>query len=70
MQFVNQIQQIDHKPLSCSFKDILLEGERRFGFMSTFTFKCKMCNKKSVIETENYVRYDQNQHHCSIWYYK
>lgn len=53
MHFITQIQQIDHKPFSCSFKDMLLESEQRFGFRSSYTFKCQMCNKKSVIQTEN-----------------
>ncbi|KAL4127211.1 hypothetical protein QTP88_011402 [Uroleucon formosanum] len=53
MHFIKQIQEIDHTPFSCSFKDMLLESERRHGFMSSFNFKCKMCNKKCVIETED-----------------
>jgi len=53
MHFIKQIQKIDHTPFSCSFKDMLLENERRHGFMSSFNFKCQMCSKKCVIETED-----------------
>lgn len=53
MHFIKQIQEIDHTPFSCSFKDMLLESERRHGFMSSFNFKCQMCNIKCVIETED-----------------
>ncbi|KAE9521402.1 hypothetical protein AGLY_018224 [Aphis glycines] len=52
LHFIKQIQEIDHTPFSCSFKDMLLESERRHGFKSSFNFKCQMCSKKCVIETE------------------
>lgn len=53
MYFIKQIQEIDHTQFSCSFKDMLLESERRHGLISSFIFKCQMCSKKRVIETED-----------------
>jgi len=41
----NAIKLIDnHKPFDCSFKDIIIIKEIKYGFKSTFVFKCDMCN--------------------------
>ncbi|XP_042143988.1 uncharacterized protein LOC120849343 [Ixodes scapularis] len=42
----------DHAPFSCSFADMAFVSEQRRGLHSSFTFVCKMCNKKAVIESE------------------
>uniref|UniRef100_A0A2S2Q659 Mutator-like transposase domain-containing protein n=1 Tax=Sipha flava TaxID=143950 RepID=A0A2S2Q659_9HEMI len=41
----NAIKLIDsHKPFDCSFKDMRIIKEIKYGFKSTFVFKCDMCN--------------------------
>ncbi|CAI6362985.1 unnamed protein product [Macrosiphum euphorbiae] len=47
-----QIKKIRHEPFNCSFVDMLFISETRKGYMSVFTFKCKMCNIISKITSE------------------
>jgi len=47
-----QIKKIRHEPFNCSFVDMVFISETRKGYMSVFTFKCKMCNIISKITSE------------------
>jgi len=50
----NAIKLIDnHEPFDCSFKDMRIIKEIKYGFKSTFVFKCNMCNTISKISTED-----------------
>lgn len=50
----NAIKMIDnHNPFDCSFKDMRVIGEIKYGFKSMFTFKCDMCNIVKKISTED-----------------
>jgi len=49
-----QIKNVEnHEPFDCGFKDMILIGERKFGFKSIFHFKCSMCSIKKYISTES-----------------
>ncbi|XP_025420451.1 uncharacterized protein LOC112690619, partial [Sipha flava] len=51
-----EIKNIDkHDPFDCSFKNMIVIGEKRIGFKSIFTFKCSMCQIKKTVGTENNV---------------
>ncbi|KAE9542496.1 hypothetical protein AGLY_003357 [Aphis glycines] len=51
-----EIKNIDnHEPFDCSFKNMIVIGEKRIGFKSIFTFKCSMCQIKKTVDTENNV---------------
>lgn len=41
-----------HSPFYCTFQDMEFVSERRIGPASSFTFQCKMCNRKDVIMSE------------------
>jgi hypothetical protein len=50
----NEIKNLDnHEPFGCGFKNLILIGERKFGFKSIFHFKCSMYNIKKYISTES-----------------
>lgn len=55
------IQNIYHEPFGCIFRNLEFCGEKRSGFFSEFSFKCKMCQKVEMITTEN-----QNDNQLSI----
>lgn len=51
-----EIKNIDnHEPFDCSFKNMIVIGEKRIGFKSIFIFKCSMCQIKKTVGTENNV---------------
>lgn len=51
--FLNSIVDIGyHAPFSCSFADMYPISESRTGFITTITFKCKMCNLVKSITSE------------------
>lgn len=41
-----------HEPFGCTFADMAFVSERRHGLRSSFTFKCKMCCRVDVIDSE------------------
>lgn len=47
-----QIKKIRHEPFNCSFLHMVFISETRKGYMSVFTFKCKLCNIISKITSE------------------
>lgn len=49
----NQIASITHAGFGCSFKDMEVIGEKCKGLLSTFEFKCKICNKIEHIYSED-----------------
>lgn len=50
LHWFNQIKNVEnHEPFDCGFKDMVLIGERKFGFKSIFHFKCSMCSIKKYI---------------------
>lgn len=54
LHLFEEIKNIDnHEPFDCSFKNMFIIGEKRLGFKSIFTFKCKMCLIKNSVSTEN-----------------
>lgn len=54
LHLFNEIKYIDnHEPFDCSFKDMQIVKEIKYGFKSTFVFKCNMCNVIKKISTEN-----------------
>lgn len=48
-----QIQESRHEKFDCSFVDMEFKSELRKGYISIFTFKCKMCGTMSKIASEN-----------------
>lgn len=48
-----QIQQSRHDKFDCSFVDMVFKSELRKGYISIFTFECKMCGTISKIASEN-----------------
>lgn len=60
--FLERIKSINkHEPFNCTFSDMNIVQETREGFISTFTFKCKMCNLTEQIQTE-----DPNVDHLNV----
>lgn len=54
MYVFQQIQSEKHGGgLDCGFANMDLVNESRLGLHVTWKFKCKMCNKETVIESEN-----------------
>ncbi|KAL5242878.1 hypothetical protein ACI65C_010288 [Semiaphis heraclei] len=54
LNLFEEIKNIDnHEPFDCSFKNMIVIGEKRIGFKSIFTFKCSMCQIKKTVGTEN-----------------
>lgn len=52
--FLTQVQQInDHRPFSCNFNDMEFITEKQIGLISSFIFKCKLCNIVKSIATED-----------------
>jgi len=50
--FLDQIKEMDdHPPFGCSFKDMTLVKETRYGYRSTLEFRCNMCNITKRIDT-------------------
>lgn len=47
-----QIQSIRHYKFDCFFLAMVFKSECRRGYVSIFTFKCKMCNCKSTLYSE------------------
>lgn len=47
------IQSLKHDGFGCTFSDMDIISERRIGFRSIFTTKCKMCNKEGTLSTED-----------------
>lgn len=41
-----------HKPFGCTLADMECVSEKRHGLRSSLTLVCRMCNKRSVIDTE------------------
>lgn len=51
--FTKQLLEIcSHGPLGCTPSCLTLVGEKNKGLTSTFTFKCKMCNSKFIIDND------------------
>ncbi|CAN8014726.1 unnamed protein product, partial [Ixodes persulcatus] len=51
--FVQSLQDSSrHEPFGCTFADMAFVSERRHGLHSSFTFKCRMCSRVDVIESE------------------
>lgn len=50
--FFTSIQNIEHKPFDCTFKNLILIKENKNAFISEFVFKCNMCNKIDIISNE------------------
>lgn len=42
----------DHAPFSCTFTDMVFVLDQKYVLRDSFTYCCKMCNKKAVIESE------------------
>ncbi|CAH0731389.1 unnamed protein product, partial [Brenthis ino] len=52
--FLSELKRIsNHGPLGCSFTELHLIAETRIGLQSKFTFRCKLCNQKFVINGDN-----------------
>lgn len=49
----SQIQKSRHDKFDCSFVDMEFKSEHRKGYISIFTFECKMCGIISTISSEN-----------------
>ncbi|XP_050540727.1 uncharacterized protein LOC126905245 [Daktulosphaira vitifoliae] len=50
---IQQIQKRHGGPYDCSFVDMEYESEVIYGFSSVITFKCKVCNIKTKLHTED-----------------
>lgn len=48
-----QIQKRHEGPYGCSFIDMKFESEINYGFLSIFTFKCKICMIKIKLHSED-----------------
>uniref|UniRef100_A0A2S2NH11 Mutator-like transposase domain-containing protein n=1 Tax=Schizaphis graminum TaxID=13262 RepID=A0A2S2NH11_SCHGA len=65
MYVFEQIQNSKHQGgAGCSFLNMIFLSEKRYGFRSSFIFKCKMCNIKCSFESEksepeNYISINQ-----------
>jgi len=53
MFLFDAIENIDHHPFECTFKNLILVNEIRNGFFSEFVFMCNFCNKQEIITNEN-----------------
>ncbi|KAF2897111.1 hypothetical protein ILUMI_09066 [Ignelater luminosus] len=52
--FLEQITRLSrHEPFNCTFSDMYIIKEHKVGFISAFTFKCKMCNLTKTIQTKD-----------------
>lgn len=47
------LQSFKHNGFDCTFCDVEIISEKRLGFRSIFTTKCKMCNKLDTVSTED-----------------
>jgi len=48
----DKISKIKHEGFDCTFLNLSLQKEKRYGFYSEFIFICNMCNKNEIISTE------------------
>lgn len=48
-----KIANIIHQPFGCTFSNLILTRERKFGWYSEFHYTCAMCGMKEVIESED-----------------
>ncbi|KAL4721450.1 hypothetical protein ACJJTC_013649 [Scirpophaga incertulas] len=52
--FLSELKRIsNHGPLGCSFTELDLVAETQNGLQSKFTFKCRLCNSKFCINSDN-----------------
>ncbi|KAL4112571.1 hypothetical protein QTP88_016326 [Uroleucon formosanum] len=48
----DKISKIKHEGFDCTFLNLSLQKEKRYGFYSEFIFICNVCNKNEIISTE------------------
>ncbi|CAH2108765.1 unnamed protein product [Euphydryas editha] len=52
--FLSELKRVsNHGPLGCSFIELDLIAETLNGLQSKFTFKCRLCNQKFIINGDN-----------------
>ncbi|XP_050679072.1 uncharacterized protein LOC126975299 [Leptidea sinapis] len=65
--FLSELKRIsNHGPLGCSFTELDLISETLIGLQSKFTFKCRFCNLKFVINGDNCSENYVNINTCTV----
>lgn len=49
----SELSKIKHEHTDCTFADLKFLGELRTGFVSKYTFECKMCKTKEMVYSED-----------------
>ncbi|XP_060859259.1 uncharacterized protein LOC132936536 [Metopolophium dirhodum] len=63
---IEQIKKRHSGPYGCSFIDTEYESEVNYGFLSVFTFKCKMCNIKTRLHSEYIHNSEMNINNAAV----
>ncbi|CAG4936655.1 unnamed protein product [Colias eurytheme] len=65
--FLHELKRIsNHGPLGCGFTELDLVAETQIGLQSKFTFKCRLCNQKFVINGDNSSENYLNINMCAV----
>ncbi|KAF5292866.1 hypothetical protein FQR65_LT11118 [Abscondita terminalis] len=59
--FLSSLKNLRHEGFDCSFFDIEIVSEKRFGLKSVFVTKCRVCTKRESISTQDESNVDVNK---------
>lgn len=62
--FLSSLQGLKHERFDCGFADMDIVSEQRRGLCSSFTMRCRMCDRVDVVSTEK--PSEQDRHFVSV----